>query len=372
MNTVLLILGSQGIFSGSYLLFSKRGNLRANKLLGFVLMEFAFFIIIPSLMRIYGDSVVHLTATTFPILFLMGPTMFLYVIEFTGYKKRNKYYFLNFVPAIIVLLYLTNFFTLDSTEKVGWLNNARYHGLPFDFTLIWLLSCIHLIVYFFKSTKYVNRFQAQLSNFFSDLERNNLNWLLYFIYGNAVLWTLYLLVFILFQFDVFVDPLGISDLVFTLLLGLFLYGIGYNFLVRPEVFASSLSNRIIDDEEKYKKTNVTSEFAEEKLYKLKELMSQKRPYLDEDLSLDNLSSMLSISQKKMSQIINQSLNKNFYEFINEYRIEEAKRLLSARNNPKILAIALDSGFKSKSTFNKAFKDITGMTPSKYRESVRSI
>lgn len=98
------------------------------------------------------------------------------------------------------------------------------------------------------------------------------------------------------------------------------------------------------------------------------LMTKDELFLDEDLSLPQLADCLGISPHQLSQFLNTRLNKNFKMYVNEYRIAKAKELLIQDRDAKVLAIALDVGFKSKSTFNAAFLKITGITPSEYRES----
>ena len=93
-------------------------------------------------------------------------------------------------------------------------------------------------------------------------------------------------------------------------------------------------------------------------------------FTNNDLSLTSLSQRINISQHHLSQILNEKLDVNFFDFVNKYRIEEAKRLLNCPENSRhtILSIALESGFNNKVSFNSAFKKYTGLTPSQYRLS----
>ncbi|MDX2442096.1 MAG: helix-turn-helix domain-containing protein [Desulfobacterales bacterium] len=102
--------------------------------------------------------------------------------------------------------------------------------------------------------------------------------------------------------------------------------------------------------------------------KLKTLMTKNEMFLDENLSLPQLAECLGISRHQLSQFLNTRLNKNFKTFVNEHRIAKAKDLLIQDKDAKVLAIALDVGFKSKSTFNAVFLKVTGKTPSDYRKS----
>ncbi len=105
--------------------------------------------------------------------------------------------------------------------------------------------------------------------------------------------------------------------------------------------------------------------------KAKKLKKNKHLLKYLPISLQSLSKKLSISSHMLSQIINEKMNKNFWDFINTYRIEEAKKLLRdpKRANQKILSIAFDVGFNTKTAFNNTFKKYTKMTPSQYKKKV---
>jgi AraC-like DNA-binding protein len=97
------------------------------------------------------------------------------------------------------------------------------------------------------------------------------------------------------------------------------------------------------------------------------IMDNDRPYLDPSLSLDKLAHQTEMNPKYLSLILNNTLNKNFYEFINEYRIEEVKELLidPELKHLTIAGIANEAGFNSKSSFNSIFKKQTNITPKEF-------
>lgn len=97
-------------------------------------------------------------------------------------------------------------------------------------------------------------------------------------------------------------------------------------------------------------------------------MEAEKPYLDPDLSLHDLSARLGEPPYLVSQTINRGLERNFFTFVNRYRVEEAKRLLAGPRADKLkfLALALECGFASKSSFNRVFRDLAGMTPSEFQ------
>ena len=98
-------------------------------------------------------------------------------------------------------------------------------------------------------------------------------------------------------------------------------------------------------------------------------MTSQKPYLDPLLTLDSLAAKSHIPARQLSQLINRHFEKNFFEFINSYRIEESKILLAKEENAKVtmLEIMAQAGFNSKATFNTFFKKSAGMTPTQYRK-----
>ena len=119
---------------------------------------------------------------------------------------------------------------------------------------------------------------------------------------------------------------------------------------------------------KYKTSTLDKNRLEEYLKKLIYSIEVEKVYLDENISLNTLAEKLSMNSYHLSQLINEKLGKNFYDFINYYRVEEAKKKLIVReaDDIKILRIAYEVGFNSKSAFNRAFKRFTNKTPSQYK------
>ena len=117
---------------------------------------------------------------------------------------------------------------------------------------------------------------------------------------------------------------------------------------------------------------ILSDKTEEHYQKLLALLQQEKLYQDAQLNMDTLAEKTDLSNGYLSKIINQKEGKNFYDFINSYRITEVKNRLSHPDyaHYSILGIALEAGFKSKSTFNAVFKKMTNMTPSAYKKSIQ--
>ena len=103
---------------------------------------------------------------------------------------------------------------------------------------------------------------------------------------------------------------------------------------------------------------------------LNKYMEKNKVYLNAELSLEELALQVKIPKHHLTQLLNDRYKKNFYAYINEYRIQEAiKRLKSVKQDVNILSLAYDCGFNSKSSFNNYFKKVTGHTPTAYRKMV---
>jgi AraC-like DNA-binding protein len=121
---------------------------------------------------------------------------------------------------------------------------------------------------------------------------------------------------------------------------------------------------------KYSGSKITEDKSKKMISQLKDLMQSTKPYLNPDLTIKDLSEQFNIHHKFLSQVINSQFGKNFYDFVNHYRIEEAKEIMTETSDEKmtILEILYKVGFNSKSAFNNAFKKNTGKTPSEFKKT----
>ena len=140
---------------------------------------------------------------------------------------------------------------------------------------------------------------------------------------------------------------------------LFVYGHKY-----PAIFTNFVS---IVKQARYKQSYLGNIDTEQKKQELVALMNQQKLYLEEDLSSSTLAMKLNISVHQLSQILNEHLHRNFFNFVNEYRIQDAKELLLADKKTSVLQIAYQVGFSSKASFNRAFKRLTRLTPQEFRK-----
>lgn len=119
----------------------------------------------------------------------------------------------------------------------------------------------------------------------------------------------------------------------------------------------------------YKNSSLTPSLREEYKQKILAYMQERKPFLDADLNQSDLATMLQMSSHHFSEVLHYGFAQNFYNFINSYRVLEAQNLMKHQRykDAKVIAIAFDAGFKSKTSFNRVFKKHTGQTPSEYRK-----
>ena len=156
------------------------------------------------------------------------------------------------------------------------------------------------------------------------------------------------------------------DFIYIFPIVILFYIITFKAFKQPELIFGPAENSKMG--KKYEKSSLTPQLSKEYLKKILAYMENEKPYLRSDLKLSNLASELDIHTNHLSQVINEHLSLNFFDFINGYRVNEAKVRFGDPNerDSTILKIALDVGFNNLTSFNKYFKNITGKTPSNFK------
>lgn len=217
--------------------------------------------------------------------------------------------------------------------------------------------------FFSLAIKKINTYQKYLFDHYSTTTGKSLAWLQSFLWLNIILSVLWLISYVL-GFIGFYDASEFTYFLVTMGLALLSFFIGYFLILQYNWFQVI---RIKVEEEEVQKTKLSSK-ADGYYDSLLEMMKEEKLYTDVELTLQFLSEKLNISSSYLSRIINEKENKNFFEFVNTYRVDEVKEKLVDKeyDHYSIFGIALESGFKSKSTFNTVFKKFTGQTPSSYQ------
>jgi len=346
VTAVLLLIFSAFAFT------SKKGSVLRHRILASFLLANALYIIdfcLPVIINVTGINLRWFSGLGTSFGFLFGPLLFLYTKSIT-----QKDFSLRKIHLIHVAVFLIVF--IASLIKFNIPENYLYATLYLQ-TTPYMIACIKIIL----------NYRITLKNYFSSIDKLNLTWLLYIIGAFFVMWMIDFTNFILSNLQLTNHNLRVS-LVFLSLTINFVFAILIFFkaLKHPEIFAGTTET---EKQQKYEQSRLTDEEKSEYLQKLSEYFKEDKPYLNPEVTITEVAHKLNVSVRYLSQIINESLGKNFYDFINSYRIEEAKRQLINKIDSKktVLEVLYDSGFNSKSAFNSAFKKHTGFTPTEFRK-----
>jgi AraC-like DNA-binding protein len=372
---VIILCGTvQGLFLSFYL-FTKPENRDANKWLAFLLTAISLHLLE------YGADISGITlkypfllALSYPLLFCLGPLYYIYChyLLDKNYKVSIKS-MLHFIPSFAVLFMMLPFYTMSSNEKISFIQNLESNGtliIPAEQLVFMAANVIQTVVYIYAAHKFIAKKEEALMQFSSDvLVVKKIGWLNTFsLYFSIYLILYFVLVIVL----IFINSYQVQiDYVMLLITSISIYAIGYSAIQSPEIF-KSFPDLELQTLELNIQTPVTelkngNRFPELK-QKLLQFMETNKPYLKSDLKISELADSLSVPYHQLSQLINDEFLVNFYDFINKYRVEDAKKLLVEDNrNFKILAIAYEVGFNSKATFNRVFKKFTNLTPSEFKE-----
>lgn len=333
---VFLIAAMQGLFL-CVMIFLRRS--RTNNLLAFLILAF-------SLCMLY------------------------YVAYWTGYFRLLPYYIASAQGFTYVLGPLAYFY-LRSDRKTFYFNG--WHFVPFCLFMTYFLAqplfstpypstfrLVQVVVQNLQLVVYTVIIFTWI-NGHKDLQNGALK---LYVWRKKVAYAFagYTLSFLLYYILVWTHTLKIEyDYLISVASSFFIYFIGYHGFQNPAVLK-------MQENGKYDKSSLSSSAASAILSKLKIHMAENKPYLDSALKLQHLAEQLSLSPHHISQVINDLLGQNFSDFINQHRIEEAIRELSEEKyaNKKVIHIALDCGFNNKTSFNTAFKKVTGTSPSVFR------
>lgn len=319
------------------------------------------------------DNFHILSASFISLLLLHGPFLFLYISSLADINfKMNQTKLIHFAPFVLFNLFLLIASQYPEISEGIRLNHTHgMHKPVWVFNLFLISVVLSGPFYFILSILSLKRLDVNIFNNFSTLENVNLSWLRKLIYTFGFIWTaLMIFATIHHVFNMFSWIFCTHGL--TLSLSGFIIIIGYLGLKQKEIFVNfpdSESEFVTEERAKYSGVAADEEETKHYVSNLRQYMDAEKPYLDPEISLPELSKRLGVSSHFLSRVINEQLGVNFFDFVNRYRVEEVKlRITDPKfNYLSILGIAFESGFNTKSTFNRVFKKTTGLTPKEFRE-----
>lgn len=375
MNNLIITFLSGSTLLLAFLILANpnKVNIKGNKWFGifcicifFILLEETLIIIDLELKNEFLLQLINIPS------FTIAPVFYLSICHFINpnkqFGKKDLFHF-SFGIVYLILILLT--FLLPSITEIESVKNLNPAPILNIASILFLfLFCLQLILYSYYSYKKLISHQKNIRLFSSNTEEIDLKWLEYIVKSISVLSIIWA-IDILFN----ITKSSFSIIYFILLIGIFI--IAYYSLKQKEIFPFTPNEKfqivkLIETNfniQNEKKKLISDEDLEENKNKLLHLLQVNKIYLDSELSLVKLASIMNISTHILSYIINSGFNENFYQLINRFRIEKAKILIldPKMNHLSILGIGFEVGFNSKTVFNTTFKKATGFTPSEYKK-----
>ena len=315
----------------------------------------------------------YLLGTFRPLGFLIGPLVYFYIASVTNPSlKLNWKDSVHLVPAFLCFMESlpTYFSSLD--QKMLMLNSTLIqHEIRFQFSILVGVGLVYLVY----SIQLLKNFEARIKQQYSSIDKWQLGWLKVCLLATSVTWAACLS----YSF------IGISQK------SMFIFGIafaGTTYLMAfTAIRRSILFNPILDkleltqlpdstyienmtENDLVKRYDWSEEEYKDRKDKIANAMTEQKLYHNNKLRLRDLAETINVPEYIVSQIINIGFKKNFFDFVNSYRVQEAQKLLAKTNKAdlNIIEVAYEVGFNSKSTFNSAFKRLVGRTPTEYRSN----
>jgi AraC-like DNA-binding protein len=308
------------------------------------------------------------------IAFLQIPVFYLYVlsVSYSDFKLKPKY-LLHAIPFLIVnAVLIPRFYAVDDASKMDFIINRKS---MIELQFIHVLIHVQIIVYFAAIFTLLKRAKKLYLENNAGTHINSYNWLFQFA---TLLSILYVVAIVknIFKFSEYPDISEWIKAGIMVMQPFIICWYLFKALNNPDLFRNIDSRlKLVKDivsEEKINAPTVENEKTyNEELLKLQQYMEEEKPFLNPSLTIQDVSNDIQIPVRDLSLLINHKLEQHFYDFINSYRIENAKNILKdvTKNKVTILEILYEVGFNSKSSFNTAFKKHTGFTPTNFRKAL---
>lgn len=338
-SQLIFFFSALGAFNGFFLSFyfaykAKKSGVQSNYFLALLLLVLSIRIV----KSVFFYFVSGLSTTFLQIglsaCFLIGPFLFLYI--HSQIKETKKYvWLLHIAPFLLIITLVGILFPYWSNRELWSTYFLRVIYLQWFIYIIFSGSILRPVFkkLFHSSEKFLDK----------DL------WLTSIFFGTTFIWVGY---FVASFTSYIVGALSFSFILYLVILVL--------------IFRRNKTTLFFDEKVRYKNKEIDTIIADEISNKLK-LIQDKALFKNANIKLADVAAELNTSPHTLSQYLNDNLGKSFSLFINEYRIEEAKKLLLSNDNFTIEVIGYESGFNSKSTFFTTFKNIVGMTPSSFQK-----
>lgn len=379
MANLLYVLTTGSLLLTAFLLFTKPqvAGRYANRWLTVFLVALTFVFLDDCFVILKANQEIPFFSEFLGLFILsVGPAFYLSVRAYTSPTPIRLWAnLLHFAPFLLILVLTIPILVLDKRVILNIVKEAGTTITSLSAMLVLVFNVAQLIVYCYLSLRLINRHQLAVDTFASSPDVVDLSWLRYFLYGVSFL--------VLVWLTTIIFPILTAYVTIFYFVGVFY--IAYSALNQREIFPFSETDKtaiaeVIDEartnqivREEPKKSLLPPTELQEAKERLLASMEHQRLYLDNEITLPKLAEQTQLSIHKLSYLLNNDFGQNFYQFINGYRIEEAKRLLldPRKSHLSIEGIAYEAGFNSKSVFNTTSKKTTGFSPTDFRISILS-
>jgi AraC-like DNA-binding protein len=292
----------------------------------------------------------------------------------------------HFVPVIVTTLATMPVYLMSGAEKIAVWERWRVEGVGGVLRYLDPFKYVLGIAYTAATMLYLVRHHRDVKRSYSSIERVNLRWLFWLSAATGGIWVL------VTALKIAQVSSAIRDGQVAIAMALLVYGIGYMGLHQPEVFRyetaefpararevvpaqpaiePAIEPAVPATAARYERSGLSEREAQDLEKSLLRMMETEQPWKESELTLADLAIRLESTPHKLSEVLNAQLGQPFYDFVNGYRVREVQRRIKAGDarSLKMLALAMDAGFASKSAFNEVFKKHTSQTPSAFRQAV---
>ncbi len=376
---ILRITSILGIFQLTLLiviLFLKGGKvLFQNKMFAAFLMSNSLIMIswlfydVSQLESFAGSAIAHATLAMF---FLLGPLVYQFFrFTFNPSERFAKKSLLHLLPVTIYVIYIAIVKPSIYLHVKDFQANNGFPLSHIEFIVYCYAVYFQLAIYILLSYNALRKYKSKLRNQASNINSNSISWLssLIILYSFHWLFEVLSLVFGYIK----ITQYDISTSFSIIATGCLLVFATLTVVRGANGFALITFE---ENKTKYANSPLTEDKKELIKSRILEILETEKVYLEPEINISIFSEKLEVPVKSISQVINESFNCNFFDFINGYRIKESKlKMLNNKNGRKsktISEIMYDSGFNSKSAFNRAFKKHTGQTPTEFKNEYQEL
>lgn len=364
---IIQLLSFTAIITGlvfSFLLLVKKDNRTANKFLLLLLISLSSTLLTNLFLEfnLYRTNE-WLHYLPFTMTYWIGPAFYFYIRCLIQPDSRfHPKHLWHFAPLFLNYMhgfYHISFENVDYSQKLhNFTESIGFYAIPVIF------------IYLAIAYKSLGKYNSSLLNHVSTIDNLTLSWIKQLIRVLSFSF-LAIILFQLVDYEVLIDytveynqgRLFSYRWVTQLILIFTIYWLSIRGFGQAQIYNPLIKADFIVDDKDYSKPVAV----------LKSLMKNEKLFLNPELNLAMLSSQSGLTEKEISLALNRKLKKNFYYFVNEYRVDEVKKRLgnSKYENLKIMSIAYDCGFNSKATFNRIFKKFTNESPKAFRNSYQN-